>query len=283
LKAEKMTMIKSNLSRPHRCSPGWRVHPAGIISLMAALFLAVSISVLFGRPELSAAAELTAREILDRVDDLYRGDSSHGRMTMIIKTENWTRSLMIEFWSKGKENSLMRILEPIKEKGTATLRSGNNIWNYLPKVNRTIKLPSSMMASSWMGSHFTNDDLVKESRMADDYTFEISFRGARENLEVVELTCIPRPEAAVVWGKVVVTVKAADFVPLKIIYFDEDLNLARTMTFADVGPIGGRELPRSMNVVPADKPGESTTVQYHEMTFNPRLEDSLFSIRSLER
>jgi len=236
-----------------------------------------------GWPAQILAADLTAKDILDRVDDLYRGDSSHGTMTMTINTEHWTRTLSIEFWSKGKENSLMRILAPKKEKDTATLRSGNNIWNYLPKVNRTIKLPSSMMASSWMGSHFTNDDLVKESRMADDYTFEISFRGTRDETELVEITCIPRPEAAVVWGKVTVTVKAADYMPLQILYYDEDLKLARTMSFMDIGPIGDRTLPRLMTMVPTDKPKESTVVQYHEMTFNPELDDQLFSLRSLQR
>ncbi len=177
----------------------------------------------------------------------------------------------------------MRILAPKKEKGTTTLRSGNNIWNYLPKVKRVIKLPSSMMASSWMGSHFTNDDLVKESRMVDDYTFTITFRGEREGRNIAKVTCIPKPDAAVVWGKVVVTVEEENYLPINLLYYDEDLNLARTMTFTDVGKMGGRMIPSLMRIIPADKPRESTVIKYHEVVFNLPLKDTMFSLRSLQR
>lgn len=232
---------------------------------------------------LAQSPPITAKEILDKVDDLWRGDSSHATMTMTITTAHWTRSLTIESWSKGKEKSLLRILAPKKEKGTTTLRSGNNIWNYLPKVKRVIKLPSSMMASSWMGSHFTNDDLVKESRMADDYTFRITFRGEREGRNVVDITCIPKPDAAVVWGKVVVIVEEESYLPISLSYYDEDLNLARTMTFTDVGQMGGRMMPRLIRIIPADKPQESTVIRYHELVFNLPLKDTMFSLRSLQR
>jgi len=234
-------------------------------------------------PLVKAQEKLSAKDILDRVDDLFRGKSSHGKMSMTIKTAHWTRTLTAEVWSKGKDDSLIRILAPKKEEGTATLRAGNNIWNYLPKVNRVIKLPSSMMASSWMGSHFTNDDLVKESRMADDYTFEITFEGVRDNREVIEVTCYPKPEAAVVWGKVLVKVDKEELLPTEILYYDEDMNLARTMIFSDIGELGGRRLPRVMKVIPADKPDEYTLVKYYEMDFDVNLSDGLFSIRNLQR
>ena len=165
-----------------KISPG---KPA--IRLMRTLAWAIPVLVLFLAPGMPGsfgarpvrAQELTAREMLDKVDDLYRGVSSQGKMTMTIVTAHWTRSLSLEFQSKGKDKSLVRILAPVKEKGTATLRSGNEIWNYLPKVNRVVKLPSSMMSASWMGSHFTNDDLVKQSRFTEDYTFQIGFQGKR--------------------------------------------------------------------------------------------------------
>ncbi|MEW5723674.1 MAG: outer membrane lipoprotein-sorting protein [Thermodesulfobacteriota bacterium] len=226
---------------------------------------------------------MTAKEILDYVDDLFRGLSSQGRMTMIIVTENWDRTLDLEWWSKGKEMTLIRILAPLKEKDTATLRVGDEIWNFLPKTNKTIKLPSSMMSGSWMGSHFTNDDLVKESRMAEDFTFETTFEGRRDGLEVLEITCHPKPEAAVVWGKVVETVRTGDFLPVDIKYYDEDLNLARTMVFTELGDLGGRTLPRRMTVHPADKPGEKTEVYYREMTFDPDIPDDFFSLRNLRK
>ena len=231
----------------------------------------------------SAQAHLTARDILNRIDDLYRGDSSHGLLTMTVKTEHWERTLEIEFWSKSRDQSLLRILAPKKEAGTATLRSGNDIWNYLPHVKRVIKLPSSMMSASWMGSHFTNDDLVKESRMADDYTYVISFEGERGGRQVVELTLTPKPEAAIVWGKVVVTVDRARYLPVETRYFDEDQRLARTLTFSGVASLGGRDLPAVLTAVPADKPGESTVIRYQKLEFNVPLADEFFSLRTLQR
>ncbi len=162
------------------------------------------------------------------------------------------------------------------------MRSGNEIWNYLPKVNKVIKLPSSMMASSWMGSHFTNDDLVKESRMADDYSFELTFEGKKDDQEVLEVTCHPNPDAAVVWGKVVVTVRTEDQMPTMIRYFDEDLDLTRTMKFEDFKIMGGRLIPAKMIIQPTNKPTESTIVEYHEMEFNIEFDSNIFSLRSLK-
>jgi len=224
-----------------------------------------------------------ARQLLDRVDDLFRGDSAHGRAEMTIETTHWTRTLEMEFWSQGEERSLIRILAPEKEKGTATLKVDTDLWNYLPKVKRVVKLPSSMLSASWMGSHLTNDDLVKESRMADDYTYEISFEGARDGVEVVEITCTPKPDAPVVWGKVVVRVRKDDSMPLEVAFHDEDLDLARTITYADVATLGGRTLPTTMAVVPADEPGEQTRIHYREMTYDIALPDDLFSLRTLQR
>jgi outer membrane lipoprotein-sorting protein len=246
------------------------------------LFLALGPLAYLGiRPVL--AEPLSAKDILDKVDDLYRGTSSHGKMTMEVITTHWTRTLSLEFWSKGKDKSLVRILAPLKEKGTATLRSGNEIWNFLPKVNRVVKLPSSMMSASWMGSHFTNDDLVKQSRFADDYDFKITYEGMRDGVEVVELTCIPKPEAPVVWGKVEVVVRRSDYLPVLMRYYDEGLHLARTMTFSNFRELSGRSLPTVMTLTPEDKPGEKTEVRYEEISFDVLLSDEVFSLRNLQQ
>jgi outer membrane lipoprotein-sorting protein len=256
-------------------------------SLSALLKMVVCLSLFFGlssyqsvRPALAETP--TAKEILDKVDDLYRGTSSHGKMTMVVITSHWNRTLSLEFWSKGKDKSLVRILAPLKEKGTATLRSGNEIWNYLPKVNRVVKLPSSMMSASWMGSHFTNDDLVKQSRFADDYTFDVTRQGMRDGQEVVEITCIPKPDAPVVWGKVEVVVRQSDYLPLVIRYYDEGLHLTRTMIFSDVKTLSGRSLPTVMTLTPEDKPGEKTQVSYDNIILDVSLNDDVFSLRNLQ-
>ena len=140
----------------------------------------------------------SARDIMERVDRLLRGDSSHGVATMEVVTEHWERRITMELWSLGTDYSLVRIQAPVKEAGTATLMADDDIWNYLPKVDRTIKVPVSMMAGSWMGSHFTNDDLVKESQIVDDYDIEIAFDGERDGAAVWEFRLTPKADAAVV-------------------------------------------------------------------------------------
>ena len=187
----------------------------------------------------------TAREIIDRVDRLLRGESSRGQITMEITTEHWSRSLDMEVWSLGVEHSLVRVQSPAREEGTATLKAGQEVWNYLPRVDRTIKVPPSLMMGSWMGSHFTNDDLVKESRIVDDYDFEISFEGEREGVEVWEFQLTPRPEAPVVWGRIEEQVRKADLMPTWIRYYDEDGDLVRTLTFSGYRTMGGRLVPAS--------------------------------------
>jgi hypothetical protein len=224
-----------------------------------------------------------AKRILRTVDDLWRGQSSHGILSMQVQTAHYTRSMRLEGWSKGKELSLVRIVAPLKEKGTATLKSGTSIYTYLPQTDRTIRLTSGMMMGSWMGSHFTNDDLVKESRLEDDYDPAITFEGERDGQSVLEFTLLPKPQAAVVWGKVVITVRAADYIPVSSLYYDEDMTLVRTMTFSTVKEMGGRRIPTVLRVVPADKPGESTELVYEQISFNLRLDDAVFSLAELRR
>jgi hypothetical protein len=134
-----------------------------------------------------------------------------------------------------------------------------------------------------MGSHFTNDDLIKESRMVDDFTFEKTFEGERDGRLVLEITCHPKPDAAVVWGKVVETIRQEDYLPLDIKYYDEDMKLARTMIFTKIGRLGDRILPTVMRIIPEDKPGEKTEILYQDMIFDLELTDDVFSLRNLQR
>ena len=230
-----------------------------------------------------SALNLDPKKILDDVDDLYRSNASHGILTLSVTTVNWQRTLTLEQWSKGKDKSLFKILKPKKEKGLATLRVDKNVWNYMPKVKRVVKIPSSMMSSSWMGSHFTNDDLVKQSRMADDYTFSITFEGMQDGKAIIEVTCLPNKEAAVVWGKVEVVVYADDYLPLRMIYYDEDLFLSRTLEFTNIEMMDGKMIPTMMNMIPADEPGESTTVKWEEIQFDVTIDDDFFSLRKLQQ
>ena len=153
-------------------------------------------------PPAAAQTDPQVLEIIDEVDRLWRGASSAGTMRMEIDTEHWSRSLEMEVWSLGTDYSLIRVESPAREAGTATLKVDNDVWNYLPRADRTIKIPPSMMLGSWMGSHVTNDDLVKESRLIDDYDIVISYEGDRDGEAVWEFTMTPRPEAPVIWGRI---------------------------------------------------------------------------------
>ena len=228
------------------------------------------------------ASNLNPRKILDSVDDIYRSNTSHGILTLAVTTTNWQRTLTLEQWSKGKNKHLIKVLKPKKEKDLATLRVDTNVWNYMPKVKKVVKIPSSMMSSSWMGSHFSNDDLVKQSRMVKDYDYSTSFEGIRDGIDIVEITCVPKMNAAVVWGKVEVIVYKEDFIPLRLIYYDEDLNLSRKLEFSNIQIIDNKKIPLKMQMVPENEPGESTTIQWKEIKFDLTISDDFFSLRKLQ-
>ena len=235
-------------------------------------------------PASADASDADPRAIIDRVDRILRGDSSRGVATMEVVTEHWERSIEMEIWSLGTDYSLVRIRAPRKEAGIATLKAGNDIWNYLPKVDRTIKIPPSMMAGSWMGSHFTNDDLVKESRLVEDYEIELAFDGEDStDTAVWEFALTPKAEAAVVWGRIEYRVRQSDSMPLRSEWFDEEGRLARTMVFGEFRELGGRLVPGVMHLEPADEPAERTTVRYEELEFDIGVAPSFFSLRNLKR
>ncbi|MBK8013120.1 MAG: outer membrane lipoprotein-sorting protein [Deltaproteobacteria bacterium] len=221
--------------------------------------------------------------LLDHVDDLFRGQSSETTLSMTVKTAHYERTMTMKAWSLGTDRTLIRILAPLKEKGSATLKSENAVYTYLPKTDRTIRLTSGMMGGSWMGSHFTNDDLVKEYRLRRDYTATITFEGPRDGQRIVEITLKPRPEAAVVWGKLVLTIDADARLPLEYAYFDEDMRTVRVATFSDVADLGGRRLPRTMTMKPTDKPDEFTRITYETMKFDVPLAKDQFSVSALRR
>lgn len=229
-----------------------------------------------------AGGDPEVEKLLRRVDDMFRGEASTARLTMHVKTRHFERSLTMEARSKGTERSLIRILSPAKEKGITTLKVKDNLWNYLPKVDRTIKVPASMMSGAWMGSHFTNDDLVRESRFSEDYDYRLTERPDARGKGDYVIELVPRPDTPVVWGKVVNRIRGADLLPVSTLYYDEKGVLVRTMTFEDLRDFGGRKLPAKMKLVPADQPDELTEVIYEELDLDAKLPDDLFSLRSLK-
>lgn len=255
-------------------------------SLLCAISLVLACGTVSGQDltvPRTAEGTIDVRGLVDRVDRLLRGESSHGTATMTVKTRRWTRSLTMEMWSQGANRFLVRMLAPPREAGTATVKSGNDIWNYLPRIDRTIKIPTSMMMASWMGSHFTNDDLVKESRWARDYEAEITFEGERDGVAVWEIRMTPVPDAAVVWGHIELEVRQSDLLPTRARYYGDDGALKRTMTFLEPREFSGRVVPSVLRMRPEDEPGEFTEIRYEKLEFNVEIDDARFSLAALRR
>jgi hypothetical protein len=224
------------------------------------------------------ANALDLRGLIRHVEEQYRGQSSHTFMSMQVKTSHWDRSMVMEGWSLGRDHFLVRILEPSKERGVSTLKVHQEVWNYLPKVDRVIKIPPSMMGGSWMGSHITNDDLVKASYVDEDYTFTL----LEETNSLYRIECLPKPEAAVVWGKIVYEIQRPQLVPSKVAYFDEAMLMVREFIFEDVRTIDKRTIPLRVTVQPLEKPEEKTVLQYQEIKFDIPIEKDFFSLRELK-
>jgi hypothetical protein len=258
---------------------------AGSAAAAACLLTLGALVLLMASPDPAASqtppAEAEAEAIVRHVDELLRGESSQGRVRMEVVTRRWTRSMEMEMWSLGRDYSLVRVLSPAREAGTATLKVEGDIWNYLPRVDRTIRVPGGGMGGSWMGSHFTYDDLVRESSLADDFEIEESFAGEREGESIWEFTLTPLPEAPVVWGRLELEVRQDDFMPLRTRYYDDRGDLARTMVFSNFQVMDGRLVPSRLTMEPEDHPGESTTLHYADLEFDVGLDPRFFSLERL--
>ena len=223
------------------------------------------------------------REILDKVEKLLWGRTVQGKYEMTIATPRWQRTLGLRLWMDRPRRSFVRIVSPAKEAGIGSLRIGTEMWNYLPNVERIVKIPPSMMLQPWMGSDFTNDDLVKESSILDDYTHEVLATVQLDGEAVVQVEAVPKPDAAVVWGRILYWVRRTDTMPLKLEFFSERGERVRVLAFADVRQVGGRLLPTRWDMRPDAKPGNSTTVVLEEAVFDRPVDDEIFSQRNLQR
>ena len=229
------------------------------------------------------AENLTAKEIIKKVEELMRGDSAHSIMEMTIVNPNWERTLKMENWEVGRKKTLVRILSPKKEEGVGSLKIDYQMWNYLPRVERVIKIPPSMMMSSWMGSDFTNDDLVKESSIVDDYTHELAGTVEINGEKAYRVEAYPRPEAPVVWGMLVFFVRENDYVPLRQEYYSESKELVRYLDFRNIKVLGKRTLPTLWEMVPTGKKGKKTIVRLMEIEFDKPFDENIFTLRNLKK
>ncbi|HSM92186.1 MAG TPA: outer membrane lipoprotein-sorting protein [Anaeromyxobacteraceae bacterium] len=226
------------------------------------------------------AAPPDVDRLLARIDDLYRSKSSIARMEIAVTTPRNVRTMRIQAWTRGEDDALIVVEAPPREAGTATLRVGDNLWNWLPRIARTIRVPPSMMLGSWMGTDFTNDDLVKESSLRKDFAARIERRSASPAGWWLALEA--KPGIVGRWARIELLV-GDDDLPIEERHFDRKGRLARTMTFDEVKTLGGRRLPVHMTLVPEGEAGKKTEMRYLEARFDVALPEDVFSLARLER
>ena len=223
-----------------------------------------------------------AQEVVGRVARLFTSVSSIATVDMQITKPDFQRKISMQFWSVGESKILVRIRQPPEDAGTAILKVGDNAWMYLPKANRTVEMPASMMTTSWMGSDFTLEDLVGQSRLTSDYVIATSFEGQRDGGAVSEYTLTPKPAAAVVWGKITLEVRQADVMPVWQRYYDENGKLVRELSFSDYAYVSGRLIPTRLVMKPLSQPGEQTIIAYDNIIFDKPISEEMFSLKNLK-
>lgn len=227
--------------------------------------------------------ENNAKSIVEKAEDKMRGNSSYAEMTIKIVRPTWEREMKMKTWSKGKKNALIVITSPQKDKGTVFLKRNKEVWNYLPSIERNIKLPPSMMSQSWMGTDFTNDDLVKEASAADDYSHLLLGDTVLQGRSCHKILMKPTPEASVVWGKVLVWIDKKDYLQLRSEFYDEENVLVNIMTGSDIKELGGRLLPTKIEMIPVDKKGNKTVMIYEQLKFDLPIQDDFFSTQNMKK
>jgi len=245
--------------------------------------MATRISVLLVSLLLAASATAEDRDATTIVKDAmdhWRGLSSDTVMTMVIHRPDWERTMTMRGWTKGDDRSLVRVLEPRKDRGNGTLTDDNSMWSYSPKVNRVIKIPSSMMGQSWMGSDFSNKDIARADDIVDQYDHSILSSEELDEVTIYEIESIPHEDAAVVWGREVLSIRE-DHVVTTHKFYDQDGELVKTLTSLDIGEMGGRVIAKRQRMSKVETPDEWTEIQVVSVDYEVELQDSLFTLSNL--
>jgi len=244
--------------------------------LLTTLFLFVAYSFSFSQ-------ESDAKNIVIKADELQRGETNRSEMSMTVIRPKWERTIKMKGWSLGRDYSMTLITAPAKDKGQVFLKRKNEMWNWVPAINRMIKLPPSMMSQGWMGSDYSNDDILKESSIVVDYTHKIIAEEDISGLICYKIELTPKEDAAVVWGKVMKWISKKEFWQMKTEYFDEDDELIRTEVASKIKLFGDRKLPSHIEIIPADKPGQKTVIDVISAQYNIKLKENFFSQQNMKR
>ena len=224
-----------------------------------------------------------ATEIIEKAEQKMRGESSRGEMQMKIIRPSWERTISFKTWSKGTEYSMTLVTAPAKEEGQTFLKRENELWQYDPTINRMIKLPPSMMSQGWMGSDFSNDDILKESSLSKDYNHKILGEETIDGTEVYKIELLPKEDAAVVWGKIIKWISKEEYLQLKSEYYDVDDYLIKTETASDIKTMDGRVIPTYFEIIPADEEGNKTVLKMEDTEFDIDIDNRFFSQQNMKQ
>lgn len=239
-----------------------------------------AIPLLLSNLVIADEAQLDATAIVRDAVNHWRGVSSYSEMTMVIHRPEWERRMTMRAWTKGDDQSLVRVIEPRKDRGNGTLTKGDNMWSFSPKVNRVIKIPSSMMGQSWLGSDFSNKDIARADEIIDQYDHSLLGVDDVDGITVYEIESIPHEEAAIVWGREVLRIRE-DHVVLEHSFYDQDGELVKSLRSLEIGVMGGRTVALRQRMSKADAPEEWTEIQIASVEYEIDIRDSLFTLSNL--
>lgn len=224
----------------------------------------------------------TALDIVTQMDNKLKGKSAKTETTITIVRPSYTREMTMVSWSLGRDYSMTYLISPKRDAGSTFLNRDKEVWSYTPSIERIIKLPPSMMSQNWMGTDFTNDDLVQQSSMVTDYNHTIVGEETIEGYSCHKIEMIPKEDAAIVWGKVVVWIDKTEYMQMKVEFYDEDGYLVNTLLGKEPKDFDGKMLPSIMEMIPADKPGNKTIMTQKSMKFDIQIEESFFTTRKMK-
>ena len=240
------------------------------------------IIILLGILVTCSAWSQTAMEIITRADNIYRGTSSKMEMKMTIERPKWSRAITMKSWSLGNEYSMVLITSPEKDKGQVFLKNNKDLWNWIPSINRMVKMPPSMMSQGWMGSDVSNDDLLRQSSLVEDYTHTIIGTEVIDGRECWIIELIPNENADVMWGKIEMWICKKDFFVLQSRYYDEDKYLVHTEKASNIQRMDGRDFPTKLEIIPADEPQNKTILEFIFIDFDIAIDKSFFSQQKMK-
>lgn len=259
--------------------PTGLLRTASVHRAMRAVAVALMMTVLAAGAR--AADEVDALELVTGAVDQTRGISSYAEMRMHIKRPDWTRTSSLKAWTRGREDAVIRFTAPARDAGNAMLKLENRMWTFNPKLNRSIRLPNSMMSQSWAGSDFSYNDLSRSDKWLRHYTLTLGETRHEDGHAIYTVQAVPREDAPVVWGMEEMVIRD-DYVLLELTYYDQDMQPVKQMRSLEVAELGGRMMAVSMRMVDLEQPEQFTEVHYDDMQFDIELEDRMFTVFALK-